>query len=211
MRPDLRIVANSMLRDLPMLQGRCIFVDNFGRSGSAAANSMAVRDCIRWMRQGGALLTFPAGEVAHLYFKDGVIADPPWNPTVARIAQIAGAAAVPVFFPGVNSPAFHFAGAIHPALRTASLGREFLNKRGQTVEAHIGRPISAETLRRFIDPAEAADYLRCRTYLLEPTSRPAAGGLRLPKRVSVEAPTPQSALMREIVESPARSPAFRIR
>src|SRR5215467_13132763 len=67
-RPDLRIVANSMLRDLPMLQGRCIFVDNFGRSESVASNSMAVRDCIRWMRRGGALLTFPAGEVAHLYF-----------------------------------------------------------------------------------------------------------------------------------------------
>jgi putative hemolysin len=173
-RPDLRIVANSMLRDLPMLQGRCIFVDNFGRSGSATANSMAVRDCIRWMRQGGALLTFPAGEVAHLYFKDGVIADPPWNPTVARIAQIAGAAAVPVFFPGVNSPAFHFAGAIHPALRTASLGREFLNKRGQTVEAHVGRPIGAEALRRFIDPAEAADsHLSARANLAPRRRRPA--------------------------------------
>jgi putative hemolysin len=196
-RPDLRIVANSMLRDLPMLQGRCIFVDNFGRPESIATNSMAMRDCLRWMRRGGALLTFPAGEVAHL--KDGVIADPPWNSAVARIAQIAGAAAVPIFFPGANSAAFHFAGAIHPSLRTASLGREFLNKRGQTIEACVGRTISSETLRRFDDPAEAAEYLRCRTYLLEPASRPAAGGLRLPKRaVSVAAPTPQSALIHEI-------------
>ncbi len=202
-RPDLRIIANSMLRDLPMLQGRCIFVDNFGRPESVAANSMAMRDCLRWMRRGGALLTFPAGEVAHLYFKDGFIADPPWNPAVARIAQIAGAAAVPVFFPGANSPAFHFAGAIHPTLRTASLGREFLNKRGQTIEARVGRTISSETLRRFGDPAEAAEYLRCRTYLLEPPSRPAAGAIRLPKRVvSVAAPTPQSALIREISSLP---------
>ncbi len=203
-RPDLRIVANSMLRDLPMLRGRCIFVDNFGRPESVAANSLAMRDCLRWMRRGGALLAFPAGEVAHLYFKDGFIADPPWNPTIARIAQIAGAAAVPVFFPGANSAAFHFAGAIHPTLRTASLGREFLNKRGQTIEARVGRTISSETLRRFDDPAEAAEYLRCRTYLLEPQSRPAAGGLRLPKRVvSVAAPTPQSALTREISSLPA--------
>jgi putative hemolysin len=97
-RPDLRIVASAMLRDLPMLQGRCIFVDNFGSAGAAAANSAAMRDCLRWLRKGGALLTFPAGEVAHM-FKDGVIADPPWNPAVARMAQIAGAAAVPVFFP----------------------------------------------------------------------------------------------------------------
>jgi putative hemolysin len=202
-RPDLRIVANSMLRDLPMLQGRCIFVDNFGRSESVASNSQAVRDCIRWMRRGGALLTFPAGEVAHLYFKDGVIADPPWNPTAARIAQIAGAAAVPVFFPGANSPAFHFAGAIHPALRTASLGREFLNKRGQTVKARIGRTITAETVRRFEDPAEAAEYLRCRTYLLEPPSRPFAGGFRLPKRqIATAEPTPQPDLTREIANLP---------
>ena len=203
-RPDLRIVANSMLRNLPELQGRCIFVDNFGRSDTVASNSVAMRECLRWLRKGGALLSFPAGEVAHLDFRHGMIADPPWNPAAARLAQIAGAAVVPLFFVGANSATFHFAGAIHPSLRTATLPRELLNKRGHTISLRVGRPVASETLRSFDDPADACEYLRCRTYLLEPAPRYAFPALRLPKRsASIAAPTPQSALTREISSLPA--------
>ena len=198
-RADLRIVANSMLRNVPELRERCIFVDNFGHSESVSANSLALRECLRWLRKGGALLTFPAGEVAHLDFRHGVIADPPWNPAAARLGQIARAMVAPLYFAGSNSPAFHFAGAIHPSLRTASLPRELLNKRGQRIELRIGRAVSAQTLLRFPDPAEACEYLRCRTYLLAPASRPGFPALRLPKRsTSIASPTPQSALTREI-------------
>jgi putative hemolysin len=202
-RPDMRIVTSTLLRNIPMLQGRCFFVDNFAKTEAATQNTTAVRDCVRWMRRGGALLTFPAGEVAHFHVKDGVIADPPWNPTAARLAQIAGAAAVPVFFPGSNSPAFQVAGVIHPMLRTASLPREFLNKRGQTIKLRIGRPVTAETLRRFEDPADASEYLRCRTYQLE-NAKPSSSVAWRPKRnVAVASLTAQSELIREIADLPS--------
>src|SRR5215469_18393118 len=89
-RPDLRIIANSMLSDVPELKDRCIFVDNFGRADSVAGNSSALRDCLRWLRGGGALLTFPAGEVAHWDIRDGMVADPEWSPAIVRLAQRAG-------------------------------------------------------------------------------------------------------------------------
>jgi putative hemolysin len=111
---------------------------------------------------------------------------------------MAGAAAVPIFFRGGNSAAFHFAGAIHPLLRTASLPREFLNKRGRTIALRIGRAIGAETLRGFADEAEAADYLRCRTYLLE-TESEAGDWPRIAKRETpVTQAVSQAELEREI-------------
>jgi putative hemolysin len=183
-RADVRILANSVLAAVPELREKCIFIDPFGRPNLAAANAGALRECLAWLRRGGVFVAFPAGEVAHLNWKDGILADPPWNPTVARLAQLAGAAALPIFFKGANSVLFQVASALHPRLRTASLPRELLNKRGRSVHLRIGRPISHATLRSFPDAREATEYLRCRTYLLDP-----AGG-----RTSVAAPAvPRSA------------------
>jgi putative hemolysin len=166
-RPDMKIVANSMLSGVAELRNRCIFVDPFGRRGSVGANATALRECLSWLKRGHALLAFPAGEVAHWNVKDGAVADPPWNPALARIAQIARAAALPIFFHGANSLAFQISGMIHPSLRTASLPRELINKRGRKVRVRIGSPVSTSTLRSFPRAEEAIEYLRCRTYLLE--------------------------------------------
>ena len=190
LRPDVRILANSLLSGFPELRERCIFIDPFGRSSAMPANAAALRECLQWLRGGGLLLAFPAGEVAHLDWRGGTLADPPWNAPLARIAQIAGAAAVPLFFEGGNSIAFQLAGTIHPSLRTASLPRELLNKRGRTIRIRVGRPVSAATLRGFADPQEAIDYLRCRTYLLESIGEPAR---LFPQRKPAPVPAPRAA------------------
>jgi putative hemolysin len=101
---------------------------------------------------------------------------------VARLAQITRATVLPIFVQGSNSAAFHVAGAIHPGLRTASLAREFLNKRGRPIDIRIGRPVSAETLRSFPDSTDAINYLRCRTYLLENVPDSRSDTFRPPKR-----------------------------
>jgi putative hemolysin len=181
-RPDVRVVANSMLACVPELRGRCIFVENFGKRNSVDVNASALRQCARWLRNGRALLTFPADEVAHMNFRDGGIIGAAWNPAVARLAQIARAAVLPIFVKGSNSAAFQFAGAIRPGLRTANLPREFLNKRGRLIDIRIGRPVSAETLRLFPDAADAVEYLRCRTYLLENLQEVKSDTFRPPKR-----------------------------
>lgn len=184
-RPDLRIVANSMLACVPELRERCIFVENFGKRDSVDVNASALRQCARWLRNGGALLTFPAGEVAHMNFRDGGITDAAWNPAVARLAQIARAPVLPIFVKGSNGAAFQFAGAIHPGLRTASLPREFLNKRGRLIDIRIGRTVSSDTLRAFTDTTDAVEYLRCRTYLLENLPDKTGDTFRPPKRAVV--------------------------
>ncbi|HUP02987.1 MAG TPA: GNAT family N-acyltransferase [Bryobacteraceae bacterium] len=175
-RPDVRILANSLLAAIPELREKCIFVDPFGRKGLEAANALALRECLRWLRQGGMLAAFPSGEVAHVVWKRGVFHEPPWNPAIARIAQLGDAAAVPVFFKGANSVLFQLAGGVHAGLRTASLPRELLNKRGRSVEVRVGRPVSAALLKALPDAQAAIEYLRCRTYALD------AGGDHLERR-----------------------------
>ena len=177
-RPDVRILTNSLLAGVDELRRRCIFVNPFGANRAVPENARALRAANAWLEGGGMLVVFPAGEVAHFDWRNGTVVDPPWNPAVSWIAQRAGACAVPVFFEGTNSLTFQLAGAIHPGLRTASLPREFLNKRGRTIRMRIGRPVSAEMLRGFVTPRDAVDYLRCRTYLLG-SAEPAVS--RLPR------------------------------
>src|SRR5262249_18492961 len=120
-RPDVRFLANSILTVIPELRDLIIPVDL--RGGSTAR---ALPRAIKHLQNGGMLVVFPAGEVAHF-------GETEWNPTVARLVSITKASVVPIHVSGANSAMFHIAGLVHPVLRTALLGRELLNKRGRRI------------------------------------------------------------------------------
>jgi putative hemolysin len=166
-RPDVKILANSILAEVPELRERCIFIDPFGRKDSIPSNARALRESLAWLRHGGMLVTFPAGEVAQPDWRCQTPADPPWHPAVGSLAKRAGAAAVPIFFAGSNSWAFQLAGMVHPSLRTASLPRELLNKQGKHFVIRVGRPVSPVTIQSLPARRHVIDYLRLRTYALE--------------------------------------------
>ena len=182
LRPDVRILANSVLAAIPELRDLCIFADPSGARGAVAANASALKECLGWLARGGLLVAFPAGEVSHLRWRDGSVADGPWNPAVARLAQRTGAATVPFHFRGSNSLAFQMAGLIHPALRTLELPRELFNKRGRRIGIRIGRPVPPATLRAFPGAAGAIEHLCRRTDLLsrDTVERPPAAAVHEP-------------------------------
>ena len=164
-RPDVRVMANYLLERLPQLREQLISVDPFARPDSTRSNLRPLREALRWVQQGGALILFPAGEVSHLQLPQGAVTDPPWTPDLARIVRRTGAAVLPVYFPGGNGPLFQALGLIHPRLRTALLAREMLNKKDRALTPRIGFPIPFARLERMADDA-LVDYLRLRTYLL---------------------------------------------
>src|SRR5215471_1594098 len=106
-RPDVRVMTNSLLAGIPELQQISIFVDPFGSEKSRATNLAAVRQALIWLREGGMLAIFPAGEVSHWRPQHGDAADPEWNTTAARLIRKSGAISVPLFFCGGNSLPFH--------------------------------------------------------------------------------------------------------
>jgi putative hemolysin len=172
-RPDVKILTNLLLGDVPELAAHCIFVDPFRSDRSVESNRRALRSALSWLQEGGMLAIFPSGEVSHWQMPAGQIADPVWNDTAARLIRRSGASALPVYFCGHNSMGFQLLGMIHPSLRTAFLLQEFLQHEGKTIEVRVGREIANDAVATDASDREAIEYLRWRTYLLARRSRPA--------------------------------------
>ncbi len=170
-RPDVKILANSFLGSLEELRRDMILVDPFSSRHAKRANVEPLRKAVRFVQDGGLLAVFPAGEVAHLSIPKG-IAEPSWHPAAAWIARRAEAPVLPVFFEGKNSMLFQLAGLVHPLLRTGLLARELFNKRGRTVEMHVGSLIPPRVMKRFAGAEEATEYIQSRTHLLGGRSAP---------------------------------------
>lgn len=176
LRPDVRILANSMLARVPEVRDLLILVDPFGTPDAARRNQRGLREAIEWLDRGGMLVAFPAGEVAHFQLRHGAVMETPWNRNIARLARRTGACVLPVYFPGANSALFHLAGMIHPRMRTAMLPLELLNKQKRRIEVRTGAPIPAAQLDRFASDDELSEHLRRRTCLLEHRGREAPDG-----------------------------------
>lgn len=150
-RPDVRMLANRLLDRIPELHDSCFFVDPFTGQQAAARSRAGLRAAHLWLRNGGALIIFPAGEVGHAWV-NGSLVDGTWKTTFERLARATGAHIVPATIEGRNSRLFYAAGRLHPWLRTALLGRELLKKRKHTIRVTVGvRNEVAEEIARLDD------------------------------------------------------------
>ena len=140
-RPDIRVLTNQLLARIPELRECCLFVDPFDGPSAEARSRAGLRAAHMWLRSGGALIVFPAGEVAHARRAGGERADSAWKPAMSRLAVGTGAPVIPAFIRGGNSQTFYAAGRVHPALRTLLLPRELLKKRGYTIALRLGAPL----------------------------------------------------------------------
>ena len=165
-RPDVRFIANSILASVPAIKDRFFPVDPFGGPGAARRNAGSIRKAVAWLKDGGALGVFPAGEVSSARWGRWTPTDIEWNPIVARLIKQTGATALPVFFEGSNSAFFHGAGLLAPRLRTLLLGRELLRARRRRVRVAVGNPIPVHQLDRFATPEDLVSFLRIRTFVL---------------------------------------------
>ncbi len=178
-RPDVKVLTNFLLSDVPELQKHCIFVDPFQTDRSLESNRRSLREAFAWLQKGGMLAIFPGGEVSQWQMPAARIIDPEWNDTAVRLIRKTSAAALPVYLCGHNGVGFQLMGMIHPKLRSAFLLQEFLNQTGKTVEVRVGSGIPADAVEAIADDHEATEYLRWRTYLLgrrtkQEASRPTA-------------------------------------
>jgi putative hemolysin len=168
-RPDVRFLANQVLDRIPEIQDLIIPVNVLG--GAEQKNAAGLRRAIEYLRGGGCLVVFPAGEVSHFQPREGMVADSRWHTVVARLVGAlsrkgVAVATVPAYIRGSNSVLFQIVGMLHPRIRTALLARELLNKQDRLVELRIGSPVTHKKLLEIPSPKERTEYLRWRTYLL---------------------------------------------
>jgi len=165
-RPDFKMMGNYLLGQFRELRAWLVSVDPFGNGQSKPSNVGPMKQCLRWVKDGGALITFPAGEVSHLVVKKRQVADPPWSPHIGAIIRHAHACALPMYFDGRNSSLFQLAGMVHPRLRTAMLARELTNKTHSRVRVFAGRPVPWSRLKDFDSDEQRVNYLRMRSHVL---------------------------------------------
>jgi putative hemolysin len=165
-RPDVRIMANSLLRRIPELRDTFIGVNPYGHARAARENIKPLREAIRWLKEGGLLVVFPAGDVSHLHLPAIEVRDGKWDAGIARLIRLAGAQVVPVHIAGRNSMLFLTLGLFHPLMRTLMLPRELANKRNRCIELRIGEALGGKRLAAHAGDDELAKYLRLHTCML---------------------------------------------
>jgi putative hemolysin len=170
-RPDVRFLANKLLAVIPEVRELLIPVDPIGGARAVRTNPSGLRRAIEFLRGGGCLVVFPAGEVSHYQWRERAVTDSEWNTAVARMVETASrkgvaVSVVPIHISGANSLMFQTLGLMHPRFRTALLPRELLNKMNRLVELRIGSPIESGKLLEIPTAEERTAYLRWRTYVL---------------------------------------------
>ncbi|OYU95307.1 MAG: hemolysin [Bacteroidetes bacterium B1(2017)] len=166
-RPDYKMVANYLLKQIPPLADCLIAVNPFENIGEKGMNILGVKQILTHLKE-SPLGIFPAGEVSAMKLNNLKITDKKWEPGVGKIIAKAGVKVIPVYFSGHNSLAFNLMGLLHPNLRTIKLPSEMLNKGKSNIKLRIGKPIPFKELEGY-DNDKLLDFLRAKTYALGAT------------------------------------------
>lgn len=186
-RPDVKIMANSLLARMPEAVAEVIPVDPFGGRGSVRQNIRSMRSARTWLEQGGTLVIFPAGEVSHYHPRKNRVTDPVWNTHAANLAKKVQCPVLPVYFEGRNSWFFQMAGLLHPRLRTLLLAREVVAGRNKRIRMVIGRALFPRVWAHLSEPVALTRTFRSATYALASTIRKKA---KMPSVGADLSPTP---------------------
>ncbi len=166
-RPDLKILTNFMLSQIPNLSDYFLPVNPFTDKPGLRSSLKGLKLAKEHILEGGCLALFPAGEVSSNKNKEKVVKDIEWQESVIKLIRNANIPVVPVYFEGGNSRFFHLIGKIHPLLRTIRLPHELTNKKDKTITLKIGTPILPSEFEEYSTNKELGEYLWNRTYALE--------------------------------------------
>lgn len=164
-RPDVKIMANFILKKIPNLAEYFVAVNPFENVKNTSSIS-GLKSTLEFLKQGTPIGIFPAGEVSAYNTHSQKVMDKKWSPVVGKIISKAGVPVLPVYFHGNNGLVFNLLGMIHPTLRTARLPYELFNKKGYTIKVRIGKPIGYEEIQSLTLENRVLPYLRARTYAL---------------------------------------------
>jgi putative hemolysin len=166
-RNDVKVLAHAILCQAPETRGLLLPI-NFGETAEARRITLGSRiEAQAWLKAGHALGIFPAGGVSFSHSPlRGTAVDLAWAPFTVKLARMARAAIIPVYFAGQNSRLFQIASHVSMTLRTSLLFHETARHIGRSLEVRIGRPIAFDDLPSRASRDEVVNLLRRQTYSL---------------------------------------------
>jgi putative hemolysin len=163
-RPDFKVMANFLLKNIDTIEDFFIPVNPFEDMGRSSMSGM--KAALQYMQNGGGLGIFPAGEVSSYQTHSRKITDREWQKPALKLIKHAKVPVIPVHFKGSNSLMFQLLGFLHPKLRTAKLASEVFKKKDSTLSVRIGAAISLKEQEEFSDLDSYGRFLRAKTYAL---------------------------------------------
>ncbi len=139
-RPDFRVLTNSVLMRAPEMRERMLPVDFSDTRQARRLNVESRARALDHVANGGCMVIFPAGAVSTSpdRFGSTPAVDGPWSPFAARLVRRGRASVLPVFFPGQNSRLFQIASHIHPNLRLGLFFHEVRRRIGTPFPVAVG-------------------------------------------------------------------------
>jgi putative hemolysin len=163
-RPDLKVLANYLLQQIPPIKDNIIAVNPFDNAKKSSLNVQGLKELLGYLKE-HPIAIFPAGEVSALSLNTLKITDKKWDPSVGKILLHSKIKILPIYFSGHNSLAFNLLGLINPSLRTVKLPSELLNK-NQKIKVRIGKPILPKIIEEFENSDDLLRFVRAKTYAL---------------------------------------------
>ncbi len=161
-RQDLKVVANRMLMSVTPMHSLLLPVDNL----SGTSKKQELSNIHQHLKDEGAILIFPAGEVSRL--SPTGIKDCKWNSGFLRIAKKANCPILPIYIKAKNSPLFYGTSMIYKPLASLLLVKEMFKQRQKSLEFEIGASIPPESyLIENLKDKEVVNLIRKQLYALK--------------------------------------------
>ena len=163
-RSDYRILTHRVLRQAPSVMDNILPID-FDEDEKALRNNLKTRkDAVTHLKDGGAVIIFPAGAISLAPRVVDKAIDTEWKKFVAKMASVPDTTVVPFYFEGKNSVLFQIARRISQTLGYSLMFREIKRRMGTILPVIMRKPISSDQLAQFDDRGKMTDYLRRATY-----------------------------------------------
>ena len=159
-RSDLKMMANNWFDFVEVAQDVIISVNPFEGKESSKQNIKSYKTAKNHLANGGALMLFPAGEVAHWNWQSMGVEDPAWKKSILSLSKRTGAPIIPCYSASKNSLLFNIVGNIHPRLRTLMLAREFTTKQKKTIRIATNTQVDDKFLEKFSTDSKKMAFLR---------------------------------------------------
>ncbi len=165
-RPDYKVMVNSLLTYIEAMSPSFISVVPYESSKGSSTNLKGVKETLKQIKDGHPVGFFPAGGVSgfnsKLHIEDG-----DWSESIIRLIKQSKVNVIPIYFHCQNSLLFYSIGLIHWKLRSLRLATEVFRKSGKSINVSIGEVISPEKIAEYDNMKELAAFLKQKTYELK--------------------------------------------
>ena len=163
-RQDYKIITHKVLRQAPAVMDKILPIDFDETEAALKTNLESRHKALKHLRDGGAVIIFPAGAISLSQNITGAAIDAPWKTFVAKLAMQPDTTTIPFYFEGQNSMLFQIARKISLTLGYSLMFREICRRMGTNLVVSMRPAIHSSELAEMANRNMVTQFLRHQTY-----------------------------------------------